>query len=70
LAPPCFPRLHLEAGGPATITQGTNTISPGPGSGYAGSYASPVAEQVAGALLATRYAQYRARNGTDSQTET
>jgi hypothetical protein len=53
------------------ITQGGNTISPGPRAGYAGSYASPAAEQVAGALLATRYAQYRARNGADnSQTET
>jgi hypothetical protein len=58
-------------GGQATIVQGGNTISPGPGSTYAGSYASPAAEQVAGALLATRYAQYRARNGADtSATET
>jgi type IV secretion system protein VirB6 len=49
--------------GGATITQGGATISPGPGSPYA----SPAAEQVAGALLATRYAQYRTRNaGADN----
>ena len=53
-------------GGQATIVQGGNTISPGPGPAYAGSYPSPAAEQVAGALLATRYAQYRARNGADN----
>jgi type IV secretion system protein VirB6 len=69
---PMLPAPPSGGGGPATITQGGNTISPGPGSGYASSsYASPAAEQVAGALLATRYAQYRARNGADNpQTET
>ena len=69
---PMLPAPSSGGGGTATITQGGNTISPGSGSGYASSsYASPAAEQVAGALLATRYAQYRARNGADnSQTET
>jgi type IV secretion system protein VirB6 len=68
---PMLPAPSSGSGGPATITHGGSTISPGPGSGYTGSSASPAAEQVAGALLATRYAQYRARNGADnSQTET
>jgi type IV secretion system protein VirB6 len=56
-----------SGGGQATITQGSNTISPGPGpGGFGGSYASPAAEQVAGALLASRVAQYRVRNGADA----
>ena len=60
-----------SGGGQATITQGSNTISPGPGpGGFGGYYASPAAEQVAGALLASRVAQYRARNRNDaSQSE-
>ena len=56
-----------SGGGQATITQGSNTISPGPGPGGSGGYyASPAAEQVAGALLANRVAQYRVRNGADA----
>ena len=70
-APPCFPRLHLEAAAQrrsrrAAIRSRRARVRATPAS-----YASPAAEQVAGALLATRYAQYRARNGADnSQTET
>jgi hypothetical protein len=56
-----------SGGGQATITQGRNTISRGPGpGGFGGCYASPAAEQVAGALLASRVAQYRARNSNDA----
>ena len=58
------------AGGSATIAQGSNTISPASGSsGLSGYYSSPAAEQVAGALLASRVAQYRARNSSPSENE-
>jgi type IV secretion system protein VirB6 len=57
-------------GGQATITQGANTISPGPAAGgLAGYYGSPAAEQVAGALIATRVSQHRERSSSASRDE-
>jgi type IV secretion system protein VirB6 len=65
--PMLLPAPSSGGGGQATISQGSNTISPGPDpGGFGGYYASPAAEQVAGALLASRVAQYRARNRNDA----
>ena len=73
LGPPYRPPLPPPPGGGgsgfATISPGANTISSGGRGGVSNTYNSPAAEQVAGALLASRVAQYRARNAKTSESE-
>jgi type IV secretion system protein VirB6 len=66
--PPLLP-APVSGGGSSTITQGANTISSGGRGDEPNYYNSPAAEQVAGALLASRVAQYRVRNAKTSESE-